>query len=201
MKLPLNYLLLVLMITVCQFSYGEKKIEVTVQLPSGIDYKKMSVDYNNGINYREIKPEIKNNSFTLADSCYSRYATLLISYPDSTEKDGSPTFGFWVSDKPAIIRFYRDNNVEKSNPFSHFYLTNALSVDKQGQKQLDNYISKESQDSKTYYLTHFDSIRYSKNEAYEDTLTSKQQQVAHKELSMPEYRSIQATIFRYGFSI
>lgn len=170
MKLPLNYLLLVLMITVCQFSYGEKKIEVTVQLPSGIDYKKMSVGYNNGIGYRGIKPEIKNNSFMFPDSCYSRYATIFISYPDSTERDGMPTFCFWLSDKPAIIRFYRDS-VKKSNPFSHFHLTHALSVDEQGQKQFDDYIFKASQDSKTYYLTHFDSIRLSRNEAYEDTLT------------------------------
>jgi len=181
MKLQFNYLLLIFVITVCQFSYGEKKVEVTVQLPSGIDYKKMGVSYNNGIFYRGIKPEIKNNSFTLSDSCYSRYATLLISYPDTTEKDGIPTFGFWVSDKPAIIRFYRDN-VEKSNPFSHFYLTNALSVDEQGQKQLDNYISKESQDSKAYFLNHLDSIRFSKSEAFEDTLNTKLQKLVHKEL-------------------
>ncbi len=180
MKLPLNFLLLIFVITVCQFSFGEKKVEVTVQLPSEIDYKKMSVSYNNGLAYRWINPEIKDNSFTISDSCYSRYATITINYPDSTEVNGIPGFCFWVSDKPAIIRFYRDS-VKKNNPFSHFYLTNALSVDNQG-KQLDNYTSKESQDSKAYYLTHLDSLDHSTNEAYEDTLSTKLQKLAHKEL-------------------
>jgi hypothetical protein len=181
MKLSLNYLLLIFVITICQFSFGEKKVEVTVQLPSEIDYHKMGVSYNNGLSYRWIKPKIKGNSFTISDSCYSRYATITINYPDSTEVNGIPGFCFWVSDKPAIIRFYRDS-VKKSNPFSHFYLTNALSVDEQGQKQLDNYTSKESQDSKAYYLTHLDSLDHSTNEAYEDTLSTKLQKITRKEL-------------------
>ena len=130
---PKYFLFLILFIS-ANLSYSQKKIEVIVSLPSDIDYKKLYISFDNGLNQKLVRPTLKDNNFTISDSYYTRYGTITFAYPDSTETDGIPTVGFWVTGKPAKIRFYRDNTGSK-NPFRNYQLENAFALEDMGGRE------------------------------------------------------------------
>lgn len=179
MKFSTNSLLLILVLTIGQTSFGQKKVNVTVMLPSGIDYAKIGLSYNNGQDAKELKPIITNGMFTISDSYYSRYATLTFYYPDSTETDGISGVAFWVSGMPANISFYRDN-MKNKNPFRNYRLSNASALADNGVNQFYKFVATELENIKYFYLKNRDSIRA--NKKYENILDEKLEKVERKEL-------------------
>jgi len=179
MKFSLNYLLLVLIITFGQTSFGQKKISVFVTLPSGIDYSKMGLSYSNGQYERELKPVITNNTLTFSDSCYSRYATLTFVYPDSSETDGIPCFSFLLSGMSAKISFYQDS-VKNRNPFRNYWLVNASTLADIGESEYYKFINTELKEVQNYYIKNSDSIRV--NEKYRNILNEKAEKCDRKKL-------------------
>ncbi len=179
MNLSLNYLLLVLIIALSQTSFGQKKVSVSVRLPSGIDYSKMGLSFNNGKEEKGFKPIVTNGSFTISDSCYSRYATITFVYPDSTETDGIPCFAFLVPGLSANISFYQEI-VKTKNPFRNYRLTNASTFADIGESQFYKFIANESEDANLYYKKNKDSIRA--NEKFLNILNEKLEKVERKEL-------------------
>jgi len=172
MKLSLNYLLFLVLIVIGQASYGQRKVSIKVQLPSGIDYSKLILKYNNGQYIKEVKPIIANNAFAISDSCYSRYAILIFFYPDSTETEGMSGVAIWVSGKPANISFYQDSLTNK-NPFRNYNLVNALSSGDVGEDRYYKFIDTELKDAQNFYFKNRDSINT--NEKYLDILRKKQE--------------------------
>lgn len=180
MKLLLNYLLLILLFWISQDSYGQKRVSVVVTLPTDIDYLKMRLYYDNGQYKKELIPIITNNTFTIADSCYSRYAIITIVYPDSTETDVIPGFDFVVSAFPANISFYRDSTKNK-NPFRNYQLINALTLSDIGENQYYKFIATELEDSQIFYMKNKDSILI--NDKYKRILDEKLEKVDRQKLN------------------
>jgi|SRR5665647_148076 len=172
MKLTLNYLLFLILIFIGQASFGQRKESIKVQLPPGIDYTKLILNYNNGQYIKEIKPIIVNNAFTISDSCYSRYANLTFFYPDSTETEGISGVAIWVSGKPSNISFYQDG-LKNKNPFRNYNLVNALSSGDVGEDRYYKFIDTELKDAQNFYFKNRDSINT--NEKYLDILRKKQE--------------------------
>ena len=170
---------MILIIAFGQVSFGQKEVHVTVKLPLGIDYTKMGLFYNNGQYEKGLKPIITNNTLTISESYYSRYATITFTYPDSTEMDGIPCFGFLISSNSATICFYQDS-VKNKNPFRNFRLVNALTFNDIGESQYHKFVRTESEDAKNYYIKNRDSIR--SNEKYRNILDRKDEKLDRKKL-------------------
>lgn len=179
MKFSLNYLLLILVLNIGQTSFGQKKVSVNVKFPSGIDYSKIGLSYNNGQYERELKPVITNNTLTYSDSCYSRFATLTFIYPDSSETDGIPCFSFLLSDMSAKISFYQDS-VKNKNPFRNYRLVNVSTLADIGESEYYKFINAELKDAQSYYMKNSDSIRV--NEKYRIILDEKAEKCDRKKL-------------------
>ena len=103
-----------------KISFGQRKVHITVKLPNGIAMNKMTVLYDDGQYLKSIKPIILNNTLTISEFYYSRYANLIFAYPDSTETDGLPCFSFLIRDDSAHIYFSEEKLVNK-NPFRNYY--------------------------------------------------------------------------------
>lgn len=179
MKSFLNYFLFVLFFVLTHFCSGQKKIELTVQFPSNIDYSKISIHYDNGQSEKRIDPILNNNTFLFSDSCYSRYATISFCYPDSTEKDGIPCVSFFINEKPAMISFYHDSHLN-TNPFRKFKSLNAISFSDMGETEFSKFVAAESKDAKSFYISNKDS--FSQNEKLLTTLNEKLEKVSKREL-------------------
>jgi len=179
MKSALNYLLFFILLSCSQTSFSQKKVDITVILPSNIDFKKMHIAYDDGLNQKSVKPMITNHKFSISDSCHSRYATLTIDYPDSTETDGIPCFSFWVTCKPANISFYRDN-ARHNNPFQNFHLENAFALADMGGTEFSTFTETESHDAQKFYKENSDSIR--NYPVWKNILHQKLQKLDRKEM-------------------
>ena len=177
--MKLSLIFFIALILLGQTSFGQKKVCVTVKLPSGIDYTKMILSFNNGQYNKGLKPIITNNSLTISENYYSRYATITFNYPDSTETDGIPGFAFLVSGDSATISFYQDN-IKNKNPFRNYRLVNASTFAEMGESQYLKFISLESADALNFYLKNKDSIRSS--EKYRNILDRKCEKSERKEL-------------------
>jgi len=179
MRLSLIYLLLILIFTFGLSSFGQKKISVFVILPLGIDYTKMSLTYDNGQYVKGVKPIITNGTFTVSDSCFSRYATITFAYPDSSETDGIPCFSFLLSGISAKISFYYDS-VKNKNPFGNYRLVNASTLEGVGENEYYKFIDTELKDAQNYYIKNSDSIKV--NEKYRNILDGKAEKLDRKAL-------------------
>lgn len=161
MRLVLNYLLLFILFFLHDNLFGQKKVQITVELPIGIFQSKMKLLFDDGQYLKSINPVIVNNTFNISENYYSRYATLTFAYPDSTEIDGLPCFSFFIRGNEAHIHFI-NNNLNHRNPFGNFRLENALTLSDLGDEKYREFISKESDDAKNYYLKYRDSLRLNK---------------------------------------
>ena len=177
--MSLNYLLFLILIVIGHASFGQRKVSINVQLPAGIDYTKLTLQYNNGQYIKEVNPVIAKNAFAISDSCYSRYANLTFFYPESTETEGMTGVAIWVSGKPANISFYQDR-LKNRNPFRNYNLVNALSSGDVGEDRYYKFIDTELKDAQNFYFKNRDSINT--NEKYLDILRTKQEIVERKEL-------------------
>ena len=160
-----------------KISFGQRKVHITVKLPNGIAMNKMTVLYDDGQYLKSIKPIILNNTLTISEFYYSRYANLIFAYPDSTETDGLPCFSFLIRDDSAHIYFSEEKLVNK-NPFRNYRLEKALTLADIGDNQYRKFISKESDDAKRYYTKNSDSIRTKKK--YQIILEKKKEKLDRK---------------------
>jgi thiol-disulfide isomerase/thioredoxin len=144
------------LVITAQFTFSQKKIDLTVRFPFNIDYSKLAVFYDNGQYEKKIQPVIKEGTFTLSDSCYSRYATITFCYPDSTETDGAPAFSFFIDEHPAEIKFYTDSL--SNNPFRNYRLMNADALSELGSDEYGRFIAGDFADVRSFYTKNKDSI-------------------------------------------
>jgi len=134
------YLSFFLLISFCFEIKAQKKFSIKIQFSKSVDNKNIQLKYDNGKDEIDVKPIIKNNSITITDIFYSKYATIIISY--SNEKNNYYN-SFWVSDKTAIISF-TDNS--KDEPLKKYKLTNAYDLKLMGEEKYAKFMAVEDKD-------------------------------------------------------
>lgn len=127
----------------CGVAVAQKKFTATIQFPSQLNSKNISLSYDNGIEIINVKPDFKEGKITISDTFYSQYATLEIVYPS-----GNPMLphykAFFVTDKPATIAFTASNSLEE--PLEHYELKNAHDINGMGADKMKTFVSTEEKD-------------------------------------------------------
>lgn len=124
---------------------AQKVFQVHFKFPIGLDTKKVKIFYNNGKEWKKLKDAFVNNEVTIADSLYSRFATISCMYY-ATEEKSSFSSSFFVWDAPATI-IVNENKDTLANLFSDCKPTNAFDIAKTEEaKRFKLFTSVESND-------------------------------------------------------
>lgn len=165
--------------------FAQKKVSVKISLPTHIDFDKLNVTFNNGVDSKNITSLINNGVIEFNDSIRSRYGTLYFSYPDSSETEGIPVYFYWIWDKPAEIDFNIKH--ENANPFRKAKLNNALSVYDKGYSQYLQFIEKENLDTKGFYLKNM--MNFSSSPELFDTFINMREAVTKKSVEFIQFHA------------
>ncbi len=124
---------------------SQKVFQVTFKFPSGLNTDKIKIFYNNGKEYKKIKPPFKNDEVIVSDSFFSKFATIgCYYYADERLSSTGSRYFIWDSSATIIIENSSDT-LTKS--FTHSKLTNAYDIDKTEEaKRLTLFASAELED-------------------------------------------------------
>lgn len=134
---------------------AQRLFSVKFVIPDNINEKGFVIYYENGIRRTEIRPNFKEKQFVVADSFYSRYATIMIAYRDKNTKYREYN-NFWITDTPAIVTFLPDST--SPDPLSKRKLINAIEVSQMGENKLNELKTKEVKDFQDFYFANQDKI-------------------------------------------
>lgn len=176
MECRLKVLILVINIS-CFNNIGisQNIFSVTIKTPSQLDRSYIQMSYDNGKQQVKVKSPLSRTLFTISDSFYSRYATIIVYYLD---KRGMliNSKSFFISDKPAQIIFYQGNK----RPLEKYKLTNAYDIDSMGAEKLKIFDSTERKDFNNFMSANRD--KFGSNESLQIIAAEKGQKVWNKEL-------------------
>lgn len=144
-----NSLLLVIL-SFCFFTTAFcKTIKLEVIFPADLDFGKLDVYYNDGVEDKVVKPTINNNTWIFNDSCVGRYGKMAFYYTMANDNGTTKGYNFWISDNGAKIDFSLDHQPNE-NPFCRYKLQNVISLNdlqeekipadiRQFKSKIDNY--------------------------------------------------------------
>lgn len=200
MNLRFKAVFLLFSVLVCSgnFAFCQKIFDVTIHIPEQLDLNKLSISYDNGRS-TGIHFKAKNYTINIVDSFYGRYATILVYYPDSINKNNGTINFFWVSEHPSIIDFSANQISSIKTALGYCKLTNAFNVLDSGFRQLNMFTDREGSDFSNY-LDSINSkdIDVSTNEAARSVLFEKGQRLRQKELDfMKLYPDLYYSIWHF----
>lgn len=149
---------------------AQKKFTVKIGFPPKIKTASISIRYDNGRDANnELEPVIKSNQCVITGEFFSRYATIMIGFEDDSL---SYYNRFWVTEKPATIRF--TNTTEKK-------LTNAIDLKTVEADKFTRYVSVEQQDLDDFYEENYTKIR--DNDSLRNLYSQKVNQLQQRQLA------------------
>ena len=160
-----------------QTGFSQKKLYVTIQFPPEL-CKKIEVAFDNGRTTKRVEIPLNKNIVIVSDSFYSRYATILISYPDTIHKGLYFDNSFWITDNPASIVIYDDALAK--NHLQNCKLTNAYRINDMGGKKLHTYDSESELDYANFLSAYVDSLP--KTDSNRNILEAKTRKLSTQEL-------------------
>jgi len=144
-----------LLITNCPIVKSQKTFSINISYPENIDTNDFSFICDNGKDgYLKISPNVqsKKNKIVLSNTFYSKFATVIITYSNKSEKYFI-TKSIWASDVPVFISFKR--KVEDLNYLEIDRIENATELDKHIEEfKLNQYVSLENIDLDNFYENH-----------------------------------------------
>lgn len=129
---------------ICQKGFGQMKFQAKLTFPQSIKKDKLQISIDNGTGSKDVSFELYENQITLSDTFYAKFAGIEIRY--TNEEDAFHPFiaGFFVSEKPAIIRFIQKDGGK--NPIGNYHIENGLDMDNADARQLIDFAAKEDND-------------------------------------------------------
>lgn len=126
---------------ISSFGFGQNKFSVSIHFPRKFTNPKAELSYDNGITERTVRFILTHNTITIADSFYSKFATVEIRI-DSNNLNLPGYNLFYIGKKPASITF-KNRNSATANSIKSFVLINAYDVMNMGGNELSRYTSVE----------------------------------------------------------
>ncbi len=126
--------------------YGQKRFYVTIKISQEIAIEKLSIEYDNGKKIIKSKELIKNWKLTIEDSFYSKYALIILTYPDTNNSLFNNRI--FITEKKASIEILnRKTNSSVQNPLLNIKLKNAIEIEKTyGARKLAAILKYENED-------------------------------------------------------
>lgn len=138
----------VLMLLMYNYSEGQTKFKVSLEIPKGLDIKKWRISYNDGkVDTRVENDLIINNKIIISGLFYSRYVMLTLYYPTNNIFDVPAVFYF--NEKPASIILFKTDSIQ--SPFENCKLINVYDFKKE-KAEMDKSDSVEVEESHRYIL-------------------------------------------------
>jgi thiol-disulfide isomerase/thioredoxin len=119
--------------------FSQKNFSVALSFPQTLDLSKLNIQVDNGFGRLATDYKtLKNNEIILSGFYYSKYAAIVLYYPQAD----NTTFRsfFFLSEKPAKIKFLAP--VKDTSPFSHYVLSNVYDFKSERDKK-DSFVAEE----------------------------------------------------------
>ncbi len=161
---------------------AQKKFTVKIEFPLEVKNSSIYINYDNGKDANNnFIPTIKANRCIVTGEFFSRYATIMIGFEDNSQS----YYGrFWLTEKPATIKFISSN--EKK-------LTNAIDLKTVEAAGYTSFVSAEQTDLDDFYDKNHTKIRESDSliSVYSQKVNKlQQQQIAFVKTYNQDYLSL-----------
>jgi thiol-disulfide isomerase/thioredoxin len=175
----INHCIIILLLIFAQITFAQKRFHVTIQFPSNLNIKKIQIKYDNGKKEILVRNSFKKNIVVISDNFYSKFATLMITYP---KNETSLYYNeFFISNKSSTIKFFGNKSDSTKNPLENCKLTNAVEIGKTNSaKLLNTYTLSESNDVDNFYLKYENEIN--SNDSFLNIYNIKSDNLNRKEL-------------------
>lgn len=121
------------------FGFGQNKFFVSIHFPKEIANQKVEISYDNGRTEKKVSFLLYQNTITVSDSFYFKYAIINI-HLDSNNLNLPVFSSFFVGKKPATISFSEEKNInEKSKSFNLINAYDRIQME----RALNKYIAPE----------------------------------------------------------
>jgi thiol-disulfide isomerase/thioredoxin len=148
--------LFLLGIFICQEALCQTKFEAKLIFPESIKKDKIEISIDNGKESKDITFELHDNQVVLSDTFYSKFAAIEIRYVNEEDRFHPFYTGFFVSEKPAIIRFIQSNG---KNSIGNHSIENAVNMeDNEDTRKFRSFVEKEDNDFWNYYKNNHEKI-------------------------------------------
>lgn len=107
---------------ISSFGFGQNKFFVSIHFPKKFENQKVELSYDNGRTEKKVPFLLYQNTITVSDSFYFKYAIINI-HIDSNNLNLPVFSSFFVGGKPATITFKAEKNVNVNS--GSFNLINA----------------------------------------------------------------------------
>jgi thiol-disulfide isomerase/thioredoxin len=126
-----------------QILEAQKTFNVDLEIGTAIDKQKLSFSYDDGQNSSiPITETFKNDKININRKFYSFFAVLHMNYKENDSV--SYESAFFVNDKPAVIKLFKDTVSVISNPFQNCKTINATDIySSETQNRLSEFSKKE----------------------------------------------------------
>jgi thiol-disulfide isomerase/thioredoxin len=112
-----SFNILIASFLISPYGFGQNKFFVSIHFPIEISNRKVEISYDNGRTEKKVSFLLSQNTITVSDSFYFKYALINIQI-DSNDLNLPVFSSFFVGKKPATISFSENKNInEKSKPF------------------------------------------------------------------------------------
>lgn len=147
-KTPFSFLLLFIQVIICQEAFCQIQFKVKLIFPQSLNKEKLSIRYENGKDFKDVKLELRNNEVIIGDTFYSKYAAIEIFYPNENDLNQPFYAGFFVSEKPATISF--GQNDKGKNPIASYQVENAIEMVNEDYWRIKNFVAEEEKEALDY---------------------------------------------------
>ncbi len=140
------------------FSQEYRKSDITIRFSPSFYPEKFKIIYSDGIR-GYYNPKAKLNWLKIERQFQSTFASVEVLYPNDDNNESYSRAGFFVSDKPAEIRFFKNDT--SKNKLGSYKLVNAWTFDEMGASSYNKYIENETRDYDDFYTIYAHMIQNS----------------------------------------
>jgi thiol-disulfide isomerase/thioredoxin len=140
------------------FSQEYRKSDITIRFSPSFYPEKFKIIYSDGIR-GYYNPKAKLTWLKIERQFQSTFASIEVLYPNDDKNVSYSRAGFFVSDKPAEIRFFKNDTSE--NRLASHKLVNAWTFDEMGASSYNKYNENETRDYDNFYTIYAHMIQNS----------------------------------------
>ena len=182
---------LLIIILISSLCFAQKQFHITIQFVPKLDTTNFIGWLNNGKGSNRIPITTKNGKIEISSEIYSKYATLTILSPVTSNQKT-----FFITKEVSSIIFSGENKNSKSYPFVNCKLKNAIELTNCIElKKLLEFTQKERQEKKDFYEKY--KSEFKKSDSLKAIYSQKAKIVEEKNLDFIKLNSNQYFYFWY----